>query len=251
METLNHPATEDQSVALDKDGFDSAKWLSYFIANKRTRPIFSLPPDLELDEQIKLPLIRSLQRFQIGETGDGKHLRKFASRANDADYSRCVDLFIREEQSHGQLLGEVVLSLGGTLLTWHWTDVAFIFLRRILGLKTEILILQIAEIIGKCFYKCVADKVENETLREVFSVIVLDEIAHMHFHSEFLAKQLGTLSWMTRVVVHYAWCVIFNTACFVFILDHKASLDALGISSSEFVARCSKEFHRSARIAFK
>lgn len=246
----SNPAVRDHSVIPDKGDFDSAKWLSYFLENKRTRPIFALPPDIELEDAIKTPLIRSLQRFQIGETGDGKHLRKFASRANDADYCLCVDLFVREEQSHGQLLGEVVLALGGTLLSWHWTDVAFILLRRLLGLKTEILILQIAEIIGKCFYKCVADKIENDTLKEVFSVIVLDEIAHMHFHSEFLAKQLGSLPWIGRALVHYGWSVIFNTACLVFVLDHKLSLEALEVSQSEFISRCSKEFHRSARIVF-
>ncbi len=230
--------------------FDSSKWLEYFQENKRTRPVFDLSQEIDLNEKLRGPLIRSLQRFQIGETGDGKHLRKYANCIGDPGYLQCVDLFIREEQVHGQILAEVILCAGGTLLSWHWTDVAFILLRRLLGLKTEILILLIAEVIGKCFYKCIADKIENACLSEVFAVIVFDEIAHLQFHAEFLSYRFERHSWWVKYFAHYIWCMIFHSACFVFIADHRLALEALGIAPADFIARCSREFQRCAVTAF-
>lgn len=250
MNTNAPEASSQQAIAVDENCFDSRKWLDYFQENKRTRPVFDLSGEVSLEPKLRDPLIRSLQRFQIGETGDGKHLRKYARKLADPVYMQCVDLFIREEQVHGQILAEVVLSAGGTLLSWHWTDVAFILLRRILGLKTEILILLIAEVVGKCFYKCVADCVDDARLQEVFAVIVVDEIAHLQFHAEFLSFRLEKLPWFVRIFAHYAWCIIFHSACLVFIIDHRQTLEALNVSPAEFIAKCSKDFQRGAAIAF-
>lgn len=244
------PMPPSQLSIIEDNLFRSKEWLSYFRHNNSLRPFVKLPDEIEIDPALREPLVRSLQRFQIGETGDGKHLKRFAARMGDADYGECIDLFIKEEQGHGQVLAEVIRSLNGTLITWHWTDLVFILLRRMLGLKTEIFILLIAEVVGKCFYKAVADKVNNDLIRDVFSLIVLDEIAHLSFHSQFLFTQLKSKSFVKKAVVHYAWSAIFYTACFVFILDHRKTLSALGLTPAEFVERCSREFNRSAVSVF-
>ena len=231
--------------------FDSKAWLCYFLSNKSVRPLVRLPQEIKMEDALREPLIASLQRFQIGETGEGKHIKKFAKQLGDEAYSDCVDLFIKEEQGHGQILAEVIRALDGTLLTWHWSDLVFIFLRRILGLKTEIFILLIAEVVGKCFYKCIADKIEDDQLNEVFSLIVLDEIAHLQFHSHFLATQMRGISWSLQAIVHYVWSIIFYTACFAFVVDHRKALCALGVPAAEFIERCSREFQRSASIVFR
>jgi hypothetical protein len=43
--------------------------------------------------------------------------------------------------------------------------------------------------------------------------------------------------------------MIFYTACFVFVLDHKAALEALGVPTARFISSCSKEFQRAAVLA--
>ena len=238
--------------ALDLPGagpFQARHWLNYFEQNKNARSAIRLSREIVLDDAIKQPLIRSLQRFQIGETGDGKHLKKYAKALGDADYIQCMDLFVKEEQSHGQILAEVILALNGTLLTWHWTDHAFIFLRHLFRLKTELFIILIAEVIGKAFYRCVADKIQNQDLSNVFAIIVCDEIAHLRFHSEFLNQQLKTYPWALKCLVHYVWSMIFYTACFVFVLDHKGALEALGMPTARFISACSKEFQRAGVCA--
>lgn len=243
---IRAPLTDEQ----DKS-FSSQYWLSYFKENRFVRVDIRFPQDVAagFSEELRQPLIHSLQRFQIGETGEGKHLRKFASRMHDPIYEDCIDMFIKEEQYHARVLAEIIQHLDGTLLTWHWTDLGFIVLRRMLGLKTELFILLIAEIIGKCFYKACADQLNSRLMSDAFSLIVLDEIAHLEFHCSFLHDQMQTFPPFVRRFVYYAWSMFFFTACFIFIADHRRTLAALNVSSKEFLEDCSLNFHRTSSRA--
>src|SRR5262249_57391037 len=62
-------------------------------------------------------IARSLQGWQLGETSDGRHLRaaaaRYAERVGEPDYLAAVELFIREEQRHGETLGRFLDLAGG------------------------------------------------------------------------------------------------------------------------------------------
>ncbi len=239
---------ETVSLALDST-FSSAHWLTYFNDNRQARVDITFPNQISIPLALREPLVRSLQRFQIGETGEGKHLRKYASRMKDPVYEECIDLFIKEEQYHARVLAQMIQSFDGTLLSWHWSDLAFIGLRRMLALKTEVFILLIAEIIGKCFYKTCADKLDNRLLSDAFSLIVLDEIGHLEFHCSFLQEQMKSFPYAVRRAVNYAWSLLFVTACLVFIADHRQTLKALNVTPRDFLKDCSSTFHRAAMRA--
>jgi rubrerythrin len=239
----------DAAALAIESGFSSAHWLTYFNDNRQARVDITFPNQIAVPVSLRTPLLRSLQRFQIGETGEGKHLRKYASRMKDPVYEECIDLFIKEEQFHASVLAQMIQSMDGTLLSWHWSSLAFIALRRMLGLKTEVFILLIAEIIGKCFYKTCADHLDNRLLSDAFSLIVLDEIGHLEFHCSFLQEQMKPFPYAVRRGVHYAWCMLFVTACLVFIADHKRSLIALNVLPRDFMQDCSNTFHRAAMRA--
>jgi hypothetical protein len=229
--------------------FSADSWLKYFEHNRVNRARVHFAECVSFPAQLREPLIRSLQRFQIGETGEGKHLRRFAATLRDPAYEQCIDLFIKEEQSHARILAEMIATLDGTLLTWHWTDLAFIALRRTLGLKTEIFILLIAEIVGKCFYLACARAVPNQRMATAFSLIVVDEIAHLEFHCEFLELRLRKMPEAARYFVYWCWAAIFYAACLVFVWDHRLALDALNMTPRGFLAECAKTFHRAASKA--
>lgn len=246
---LERQGTNQSSTPLETKEFNSKKWRAYFEKNRDDRVQVNLPNRLDIKDELKKPLIRSLQRFQIGETGDGLHLKRYAERYGDDDYVHSVDLFVKEEQGHAQVLSQVILALDGKLLTWHWTDLGYITLRRLLGLKTELMIMFIAEVIGKCFYKKIFESSKNEHLEEVFSLIVLDELMHLEFHAQFLGTQMKTYSIFARSIIHYMWCVLFYAACLVFVLDHEKGLKALDTSASDFLSDSSKLFFKYSKRA--
>lgn len=251
MTTQQLPKSENDILTADPrlGTFSSEQWLLYFQDNKKSRADIKFTNDVSIPVPMRAPLIRSLQRFQIGETGEGKHLRKYARMTKDATYEECIDLFIKEEQYHALVLAKIIQSMDGTLLSWHWTDLAFIVLRRMLGLKTELFILLIAEIIGKCFYNACANKIDDPRIRDAFALIVLDEIGHLEFHCDFLRDQMKSYpQWLTQVCFSI-WSVLFLTACFVFIVDHRRALEALQVRPRDFLEDCSRAFRRAAMKA--
>jgi hypothetical protein len=139
--------------------------------------------------------------------------------------------------------------MDGTLLTSHWTDLAFIALRRMMGLKTELFILLIAEVIGKCFYLLCSREIPHERMSNAFSIIVLDEIAHLRFHSLALNVQLNNEPRWFRVIILKLWTMLFGAACLVFVWDHAKTLAALQTGKEEFSKACVKEFNRAAAVA--
>ena len=232
---------------IDSEDFSSERWLLYFQQNKENRVALRFQSAVAVPAVLRPPLIRSLQRFQIGETGEGKFLRRFAKRTGDEHYEQCIDLFIKEEQSHARMLAEVIAVLDGTLLSWHWSDAAFIVLRRMLGLKTELFILLIAEIVGKCFYSQVARHIGDRRLCDAFSLMVLDEVAHLEFHCDFLRTRLQNIPAPGRALICWLWSVLFYAAALVFVLDHGETLIALHSSKQEFLAECTRTFQRATR----
>jgi len=229
--------------------FSSKYWLSYFENNRRDKQAFVWPQYLDIPYTVRVPIIKSLQRFQIGETGDGTHLRKYAKTLNDPTFEQCIDLFIKEENGHALVLARIIELMEGYLITWHWTDYAFVSLRHLMGLKTEIFIILTAEIVGRNFYKACADGLPDQALRTIFSSIVRDEIAHLKFHWSFMHKEMLPYSKLTRQAIYYFWSAVFLTICCVFIFDHREALQVLGKSPRGFLQECLRLYKRGAMRA--
>lgn len=249
MTTEAKVAVVEAKGNLSSNQFSSSSWLEYFQQNRANKTSIDFPENIVLPSELRAPLLHSLQRFQIGETGEGKHLRSYAKYMKDETYEQCIDLFVKEEQSHARILAAMIGALDGTLLTSHWTDLAFIALRRMMGLKTELFILLIAEVIGKCFYLLCARSIPHERMSNAFSIIVLDEIAHLRFHALALNVQLKAEPRCFRVIILKLWTMLFLAACLVFVWDHARTLAALHTNKEDFSKACIKEFNRAAAIA--
>ena len=124
-------------------------WLKHFARNRELDRPIPWRDQLNIPTSLLKPFIRSLQRFQIGESGEGRHLRAAANTTGDLDYIKAIALFIKEEQEHARLMGEILKRLGAPLLTSHWSDCCFILLRRLFRLNEELMVLLTPEIIAK------------------------------------------------------------------------------------------------------
>lgn len=133
-------------------------WTQYFINNRNrfTEPDMPLnSPGLR--ESVKLPLVRSLAIFQLGESGGGTRLLRYVRRVVTAEqlagYEHAVGLFIEEEQYHARLLARLVNYLGGECMTKQWTNSIFRWLRNHFGVEFNIQVLLIAELIAEAYFK--------------------------------------------------------------------------------------------------
>ena len=213
-------------------------WLDYFEWNRAHRRDIPWQKGVHLDFCLRRPLIRSLQRFQVGESGEGSHLRKQAARKGCATYQKCIDLFIKEEQEHARLMAEVLNILGAPLLKRHWSDNCFVLLRRLFRLEHELLVLLVPEIIAKRYFRAVHDGTQDAVVRAMCQQILHDEEGHVAFHVDYLSDAFRSYSLLKRAAVMVAWKVLFHAACLVVILDHRSLLRAARVSPATFWWDC-------------
>jgi hypothetical protein len=171
----------------------SQEWLQYFENNARS--LIEIPWHLgaELTASEQKAIARSLREFQAGESSEGKHLfryaKDYAERTGDADYLAAIRLFIAEEQRHGRDLGRFLTMNGIALVRTTFTDRVFRMLRHLFGgLEISIGVLITAEIIAQVYYAVLQEATRSVVLRTLCDQILRDELRHVQFQSEQLAK---------------------------------------------------------------
>lgn len=222
--------------------FSAHAWLTSFQENARQRLSIPWERGIDVEPQVRRPLIRSLQRFQVGEQGDGLHLSRAAASTHHAEYLAAIELFIKEEQEHSRLLAQLITGMGGSLLTHHWSDTCFVFLRRLLGLRLELLVLLVAEVIAQVYYKVLHDGTADVVVRCVFAQILHDEQGHVAFHCSYLRHTFAQLAPPARWLLFQSWSLLFKLVCLLVICDHRTVFRAVGVTPQECWRECMQAF---------
>ncbi|MEU2179567.1 ferritin-like domain-containing protein [Streptomyces thermolilacinus] len=178
----------------------------------------------------------SIQRFQVGENGDGANLVGKAVQAGDDDYVRAVRLFVAEEQNHARLLARLLAAGGVPTLTGHWSDTLFVRLRRLLGLRVELLVLVVAEVVAVRYYRALRDGADDPLTSEVAGRILADEQRHIPFHCERLRASLAELPRALRRPTMALWQLLLLAASLIVATNHGPALRRLGLGRLRFMA---------------
>ncbi|MFF4115068.1 ferritin-like domain-containing protein [Streptomyces sp. NPDC001714] len=213
---------------------DFAGWTRRFEEERERRRVQG-DPDWGRSATLHPAVWAGIQRFQVGEDGDGGNLIGKADRAGDADYGAAVRLFVAEEQNHARLLARLLAAGGVPTLTGHWSDAVFVRLRRLMGLRTELLVLMIAEVVALRYYRALRDGADDALTAEVAGRILSDEERHVPFHCERLHASLTELSRATRRPVMALWRLLLLAVCLVVAADHGPALRRLGTGRARFV----------------
>ena len=226
------------------------QWLNHFEHNRAHRRHIPWKDELNVSPGVIKPFIRSLQRFQIGESGEGRHLRAAANSTGDHDYIKAISLFIQEEQEHARLMAEILKRLNAPLLTSHWSDGCFVLLRRLFRLNEELMVLLTPEIVARRYFRMVHDAVGDPTVRAVCAQILHDEEGHVAFHVDYLRRAFAGHSLPARLVLLGAWRLLFRMSVVVLLLDHRSFLKACRVSPAGFWWDCELMFNEVASQIF-
>jgi hypothetical protein len=169
----------------------SADWIAYFRSNGERLREIAWDEGAQFTPAEKAAVIRSIQIFQLGESGQGKHFVRLAEehgrRIGDDNYAAAVELFLAEEHRHARELGRVLDLAGAPRLSSQWTDNIFRRLRHLGGLELKIAALVNAEVLAQVYYAALRRATESTLLRRLCTQILADEAAHVRFQSERLA----------------------------------------------------------------
>ncbi|MEU8622160.1 ferritin-like domain-containing protein [Streptomyces sp. NPDC048623] len=209
-------------------------WVDAFTTERARREALG-DPDWARGARLPAAVIRSVQRFQVGEDGDGAQLRAKARRAGDPVYTEAVALFVAEEQNHARLLARLLAAAGAPTLAGHWTDTAFVRLRRLLGLRMELLVLMVAEAVALPYYRALRDGSPDPLTAEVAARVLADEQRHVPFHCRRLRESLAPFPALARRAATLAWQALLTGAALVVAHDHGPALRTLGLRRTAFV----------------
>lgn len=211
-------------------------WRTHFDAQAaRPLPPLDVPA---LTPRRRQALTRSLEKFQLGESGEGRvahEIDRVTLPGVDADYRLSLKRFVAEEGRHARLLGLMVEALGGALLPRSWTERVFVRARRMLGVRFKLLVLLAAEVIGITFYGLLARALPEGRLAAALEQICRDEEAHLRFHADFFLAQRARP--LAHLLLRAAWWVVGPLAALTVLLDHRETLRAFGVPLSEAAGR--------------
>lgn len=228
---------------------DYDSWAKYFERNRSRQQ--------ELDAKIRWDVPRtasaaqaaalaaSLQRFQLGESGEGKQLIAKSDAAGDVGYSRAIRLFIAEEQSHAALMMKALDFLATPALSKHWSDKAFVMLRRALGLRLELMLFLVAEVVALHYFGALKTGAPEPALRAMAGRILQDEDAHVRFQIQRLREGFEFSAAPTKAVVRCAWWALAIGATTVVAIDHGNAMKVCGLGPVAFFKRALTEFSRA------
>ncbi|MBX7157787.1 MAG: ferritin-like domain-containing protein [Verrucomicrobiae bacterium] len=146
-------------------------------------------------------LIRSLQAWQKGETSDGAHLKSAVKRSRffkeDPYYFKAIECFIKEEQHHGEMLGQYLDSVGVKRLASDMGDFCFRKVRYFMGhIEIWTVTVLIIENMAELYYGILARRSGCPVLKRLCENILADEVWHIRFQCERLA-----LMWRGRAKI--------------------------------------------------
>ncbi len=220
-------------------------WVAYYEKNaaRENRLPFDQPCHDTLTASQRAALVRTLQRFHLGESGEGEHLKRFAKQTSDATYCRAIELFVAEEQAHSRWFGRLLERLDAPPLQAHWSDALFTQVRRAKGLHFELVTFLTAEIVGHRFFALLSRNCPEPVAATVFAQVVRDESAHIAFHIDTLRRAFEKYSPASRLLWHWKWKAMLLCAIAIVCLDQGAIFAALNLSRAEFAAGCFDSFH--------
>jgi hypothetical protein len=214
-------------------------WVDHFEQNVAVHASTDAAIDFDdrctITEPVRGPLIASVRRFQLGESGDGAQLLGKAARAGDPDYLRAAELFVAEEQSHAALLLRLLGYLGGSPMRVHWSDAVFVRLRRLMGLRTELMVLTVAEVVALSYYGGLANAGPDPVVRAVAARIVADEHPHVRFQIDRLRSGFAQSRTLARWSAFAFWWLTALGATVVVAFDHGPLLDAIDYRRTRFI----------------
>ncbi|MFJ9833718.1 ferritin-like domain-containing protein [Streptomyces sp. NPDC101169] len=216
-------------------GNEFAKWARDFEDEKERRAALG-DPDWGRGAAMPPAVWAGIQRFQVGEDGDGANLVAKADQAGDPDYARAVRLFVAEEQNHARMLARLLAAGGMPLLSGHWSDTVFVRLRRLMGLRLELLVLMIAEVVALRYYRALRDGAGDPLTSEVAGRVLADEERHVPFHCARLHASFAELPRAARRPVLAGWRLLLLAVTAVVATDHGRALRHLGVGRLRFVS---------------
>jgi hypothetical protein len=227
-----------------------AKWIEHFTRNKQNRPEPDWSAPVNVSSAVLPPMLRSVEQFRLGDGGGPASLIAFnrdSFRNRTNEMRQIVDLWFAEEAEHARLLGCAVRRFGGRIITSHWSFTAFCLCRRVLGVRFELQVLTLTELVSTGYYRMLRRHSPDGPLAAMCELILRDEAGHVAFQRDRLmavdCPKPGLRGWLWRI----QFLVCGYAAGTVLWISHARCLKAIGGTREEFYLEITRQMTRFVR----
>jgi len=211
----------------------------------RPRPIIPARID-PLPDAHRMPIVRLLQCFQLGESSEGRivgEARRTTDPAFDEALKEATALYVREEGRHAAILAQLLAGLGAPTRQRATAEVFFRRGRRLLGLRTKMLVIAAAEVVGVAVYTRIRDGIASPVIASAVGDIVGDELDHLDFQALLWSRIIATfgpLSGVAAPAIGLAFAAVLAAATLTVTLQHHSALRHLGVGPATFARECTR-----------
>jgi hypothetical protein len=228
-----------------------AKWIDHFTRNKQHRPEPDWAAPVNIAPHVLAPVLRSVEQFRLGDGGGPASLIAHDSesfRGRTKEMRQIVDLWFKEEAEHARLLGCAVKRFGGRFIYSHWSFTAFCFFRRVLGVRFELQVLTLTELVSTAYYRMLRNHSPDGPLAAMCELILRDEAGHVAFQRDRIADsgspKAGVRGWLWRI----QFLLCGYAAGTMLWINHAPCLKAIGGTRVEFYSEITRQMTRFIRL---
>ena len=242
-------------ISLSETGINNIKefnWVEYFKFNNSHLIKLDYSLDNELTIAEKALVFSSIKAFQIGEGSEGKHLSKtvkdFAERTNYNCFPEIMKWFILEENRHSQTLKKYLDVYGVETVKELWIDNIFRFLRKLMGIECEVIVLVTAEMIALSYYDALSDATNSKLLKSICTQMLNDELMHVVLQSDTLNRISLNRNRFVNAISRIIRKVIMSITSSVVWIKYKKVIKKGGYTKKLFKENCMFYLNESITI---
>ena len=168
-------------------------------------------------------------------------------RSSTSDMRTIVDLWFEEEAEHARLLGCAVKRFNGRIITSHWSFTAFCFCRRVLGVRFELQVLTLTELVSTAYYGMLRHYSPDGPLAAMCELILRDEAGHVAFQRDRIIASGNPHPGLRGLLWRIQFLLCGYAAATVLWSSHAPCLKTIGGSRGEFYSGVTEQLTRFVR----
>jgi len=203
------------------------QWRAHFRDSVERPRTYDFEQGIQLDPDVKMPLIGALRFFQRGLNSAGLDLRTKVRKNCSPEYIECIDLYVREKSIHAELLAQLLWAGGAEPGRRNVPDFLYRRLRRRLQWQPELVALLTGELVMLPVMRVIANQAKDPLVAAVVNDIIYDQSFHIGFHLDHLREEVRKLSAMQNVGVQALWASFFASSLTVLLAECHPFFDAI------------------------
>ncbi len=226
-------------------------WVRFFRYNATHHRVnWDLSPSIT-PSQTKA-VLRSLQAWQLGETSDGRNLLRasflHARKTGDGHFVEAMQLFIKEEQKHGENLGRYLDLIGQPRIRHNWGDTLFRRARHFnTSMESWTLAVLTVESAAQVFYQSLKDATSCILLKQICREILIDEAYHIQFQRERMEQLFQAKSLPGRAFSRLFYKVFYFATIHVIWFAHRRLFKAGGNTYFSYIRKMRYKYYKTLR----